>query len=565
MRARAFEGWRSRLLCALALLPCALWPRTGLPAGKPIVERTAVASHALGAAEAAGEQIYRSGALPSGALLTGVREPGLRLEGATAACVNCHRRSGLGMSEGRRTIPPIAGSYLFHPRAGTVDDLDLPFVEGMQADRDPYTEATVARAIRSGIGATGRPLSYLMPHFDLSDPEMAELLAYLRHLSPGEVPGVTHAVLHLATIVTPDADPAQRSAVLEVLTKFFADKNHYTRAETPRLRSSHRMHFKVNLHWELHVWQLTGPAETWEAQLRAKLAAEPVFAVLSGVGGSNWAPVQRFCEAEELPCLFPNVDLPVDRESDFDTLYFSKGVLLEAQLIAARLREAGQRDSAHRLVQIYRRGDVGHGAAAALRTELEERPWGVHDIALSATPNTHELGAALATLRPADTVVLWLRPKDLAALGALPHGVEHVYMSGRMGGLEHAPLPPAWRAVTQMAYPFSLPDRRRVPMDYPLGWFRLRQIEVLDERAQADTWLACNIVSDTVNRMVDTFVRDYLVERVEEALEHRVITGYYPRLALAPGQRFASKGGYLVRFADAHGELITPASDWIVP
>jgi len=136
MRARAFEGWRSRLLCALALLPCALWPRTGLPAGKPIVERTAVASHALGAAEAAGEQIYRSGALPSGALLTGVREPGLRLQGATAACVNCHRRSGLGMSEGRRTIPPIAGSYLFHPRAGTVDDLDLPFVEGMQADHE---------------------------------------------------------------------------------------------------------------------------------------------------------------------------------------------------------------------------------------------------------------------------------------------------------------------------------------------------------------------------------------------------------------------------------------------
>jgi hypothetical protein len=31
-------------------------------------------------------------------------------------------------------------------------------------------------------------------------------------------------------------------------------------------------------------------------------------------------------------------------------------------------------------------------------------------------------------------------------------------------------------------------------------------------------------------------------------LEHRLVTGYYPRLALAPNQRFASKGG-----------------DWVVP
>jgi hypothetical protein len=323
------------------------------------------------------------------------------------------------------------------------------------------------------------------------------------------------------------------------------------------------MHFKVNLHWELHVWELTGPAGSWESQLRARLAAEPVFAVLSGVGGSNWAPVQHFCESEELPCLYPNVDLPVDRESDFDTLYFSKGVLLEAQLFARRLNETAQRDG--RIVQIYRQGDVGHEAAAALRAAVATKARGVREIALPAAASHHELAGALSTLQPGDELVLWLRAKDIAALGAPPHGVDRIYISGRMGGLEHMPLPPAWRAITQMAYPFSLPERRRVPMDYPLGWFRLRQIEVVDERAQADTYLACNIVSDTVNRMVDAFVRDYLVERIEEALEHRIITGYYPRLALAAGQRFASKGGYLVRFTDTHSDLITPTSDWIVP
>lgn len=35
--------------------------------------------------------------------------------------------------------------------------------------------------------------------------------------------------------------------------------------------------------------------------------------------------------------------------------------------------------------------------------------------------------------------------------------------------------------------------------------------------------------------MADAFVRDYLIERVEMALDHRVLTGYYPRLTLAAG------------------------------
>jgi hypothetical protein len=65
--------------------------------------------------------------------------------------------------------------------------------------------------------------------------------------------------------------------------------------------------------------------------------------------------------------------------------------------------------------------------------------------------------------------------------------------------------------------------------------------------------------------MVDTFVRDYLVERIEEMLEHRILTGYYPRLALAPNQRFASKGGFIVSFRDPQGTSISAVTGWIAP
>ena len=487
------------------------------------------------------------------------------VEGATAACVNCHRRSGLGMREGRRTIPPVAGIYLFHPRAGTVDDLDLPFVDGMKADRDPYTNATLARAIRAGIGTDGKPLSYLMPRYTLDDTAMTGLIAYLKKLSPGVVPGVSESVLHFATIITPDADPVKRRGVLEVLDKFFIDKNHYTRAESPRLRSSRRMMFKVNRHWELHVWQLTGPPDTWEKQLHAKLAAEPVFAVISGLGGKTWAPIHHFCEAAALPCLFPNVDLPVVAEHDFDSLYLSKGVLLEAQLIAHELKAKRELPATHRVVQLFRSTDVGKEAAAALAAAMSNEGVTFINRDIGAGERAPEVAAALREIEPGDALVLWLRPEDVAALGAPPNEVSRVFMSGRMGGLERAPLAADWRAITRLTYPVDLPDRRRIRVDFPLGWFRIRQIPVVALQEQVDTYLVCGLVSDTINHMVDTFVRDYLVERMEEMLEHRAVTGYYPRLALAPGQRFASKGGYLVRFAEPTGSRVVAEGDWVVP
>jgi len=526
-----------------------------------------VACCALRAAEGAseGERIYREGLQASGEPLRAERGTGLPLTGAAAACINCHRRSGLGMKEGRTSIPPVAGSYLYHPRAGEVDDLDLPFVEGMRADRDPYTDATLAQAIRTGIGADGKPLGYLMPHYALGDEDMAALIAYLRHLSPGKVPGVTEQLLHFATVVTPDADPVTRAGVLDVLEQFFADKNHYRRGDAPRLRSSRRMMFKAFRTWQLHVWELHGASETWEAQLRDYQGKQPVFAVISGVGGRDWSPVHRFCEAQSLPCLFPNVDLPVAAEGQFDNLYLSKGVLLEAGLVAHDVAAQKSAGGTARIVQVFRTDDVGREAARELATRLA--PEGVTSSEMGVVPGTGSaaLKKALRKVRPGDALMLWLRAGDLAMLGAPPKGVTMIYVSGRMGGLEASPLPGAWRALTRMAYPFDLPDARRVRVDFPMGWFRIRDIPVVAQQAQVDTWMACGIVSDALNHMADTFVRDYLVERIEEMLEHRLVTGYYPRLALAPNQRFASKGGYIVRFAAEHGTRIVAQGEWITP
>jgi hypothetical protein len=362
--------------------------------------------------------------------------------------------------------------------------------------------------------------------------------------------------------------------MLSVLEAFVAQKNLQPYRPTPRMQTSGKTQFAksmymANRRWELHVWELTGPPSGWRAQLEKRLAKEPVYAVLSGLAGSTWAPVHEFCEANAVPCLFPNAEVPVDAEADFYTLYFSKGVLLEAELLAQAILGPEGHPGVSAVEQVYRAGDSGEPAAKALAALLERRGVKVHSTVVGAHAKE---GGAAAALRasaheraPRRALVLWLRPADLAALREVPAGVAKVYVSGLLGGLERSPLPAAWRERAVLAYPLDLPEKRRVRLDYPLGWFRARHIAVVAEQVQTDTFLACSLLADISKRLADNFVRAYLVEQLQDLLAHRVITGYYPRLTLANKQRFASKGGYLVRFKDAAGPALVAETPWLVP
>jgi len=525
----------------------------------------ATGAWAQSATASAGELLYRQGVLPSRQPLRGEREGGVGVKGVGAACATCHRRSGLGSWEGQSVIPPIIGRYLFRPGARNVEDVDLPHVQGYVPHRDPYTEVTLARAIREGVDQRGRKLSYLMPRYKLDDPTMALLVAYLKDLTAGDVPGVTHDTLHFATIITPEADPTARQGMLEVLKQFFADKNGGYRGDSPPLQSTRGVMYRVNRKWNLHVWELSGPPEGWEQQLRERQAATPVFAVLSGLGGRTWAPVHHFCEHQGIPCLFPNVDLPVVAEQDFYPVYFSKGVLLEAALISRQLHDQRERLAFRRVLQVYREGDIGEEAAKALAVANTATGLDTVSHTLRTANAQQDLEAALKDVGAQDAVVLWLRPADLVALPSPPPPNSAVYMSGVLGNLENAPLPAAWRPVTRLTYPFDLPELRRVRMNFPLGWFNVRHLPVVAERVQTDTYLACVILSETLGHMLDSFVPDYLVERVEVMLSHRLVNGYYPRLGLAPGQRFASKGGYIVRFSQPEGTQLADVTGWVVP
>jgi len=94
------------------------------------------------------------------------------------------------------------------------------------------------------------------------------------------------------------------------------------------------------------------------------------------------------------------------------------------------------------------------------------------------------------------------------------------------------------------------------------AWMAARRIERTHERLQLNAWCVMAIADHSLAHLVDNFSRDFFVESVEEETENALSPGVFPSLALGPGQRFASKGSYVVRLADSGVEAV---GGWVVP
>lgn len=572
-------GHCGALLVAVAtVLPGSVWAQgSSQPAGADLVE--------------VGRRIYRDGVLPSGQLLGGLGAAGVTLKGAQAACATCHRRSGYGSSEGTIEVRPITGPMLFggspvptasaHVSArvadrndATLPDTALENAKALRAarmsmfagarPRPIYDDSTLERAILAGVDVTGRQMNVAMPRFNLDSQALAALTAYLKNLSLQTSPGVTDDKVHFATVIQPGATAEQRRALVEVLQAFVVDRNLSRRSEVRREETGVVRLRRFNREWVMHVWELTGSAETWGRQLEAFSERQPVFAMVSGLGDESWRPIHEFSERFEVPCILPQADLPHLADGDFYTVYLSKGATLEAQALAKFLQDSDERGP---VVQVFRANGFGAVAADAFRTA-----WVA---AGRAAPRDHVLDESpdqaywkrLVQQNPQATWLLWLPARDLAhaqTLGAAASG-GGVYLSSSLYSGPRTGLAADASGRVRLIYPQDMPAVREARLDVAKRWLTGKGISIIDEKLQLNAYLAMAATGMAVTHSVDTYSREFLLERLEHRLGTANELTIYPHLSLGPGQRFASKGSYIVEVVGADDRQLKLLSDWIVP
>jgi cytochrome c553 len=509
-----------------------------------------------------GRRIYQEGILPSGQHLKGRRPDSTEVEGSAAACTKCHRQSGMGSVEGQIHVPPISGRFLF---AATEDRplvlVDPRFPNDLLRARNPATEAEFANMLRDGIKTDGAKLHALMPRYQLSDTDIKALKAYLQQLSVELSPGVGADSLQFATIITPDIAPERRNALVKMLQAGFMQRNASQQELSGRMRTPMDLIPRKLRLWQLSVWELQGAPDTWAAQLAEKYRKEPVFAVLSGATNSSWMPVHNFCQQEKIPCLFPSIPQAAEKTA-FYSLYFSRGVQLEADVLGKYLRGQGKK-APKRLIQIYRDNEMSQNAATTLSHSLKDSGITVENQLLSGS-ETANLTGLLKKLSPQDHVVLWLNPADLALVNkALPKKLPTTYVSSYLSENNTTVFSKALKPHVRLVYPYQIGDKRHANINKMTNWLKTWALPKVDENFQSEVFFNLLLLTELSSQMLDNLYRDYLVERTEDMMNEGGDISAYPRLSLAPGQRFASKGAYIARFAK-DGKLVAD-SEWLVP
>ena len=534
----------------------------------------ALASDAFAQGDAAlGKRLYRQGLTGSGESVRAVMQGDIAVDGAHLNCATCHRRSGFGASEGAAIVPPITAAALYRPRDLNRADLFRKMYQDVQPNRrwararDPrvrpaYTDAALRLALRQGQDPSGRVLDPLMPRYQLSAADLENLIAYLKTLAAEPAPGVNDEAIHFATVIAPGAPAPQRQAMLGVMRAYLRRKNADTEAK--RRHAGFSLYYKDEFAgayrtWNLHVWELSGTASTWGAQLDAYYRAQPVFAVLSGIVPGAWRPVREFCEAAEVPCLFPYTDLPVIAPDDAFTFYFAEGLPGEAKALAHHLAATWGGPVA----QVYRNDARGRIPAQALRQAMGDKTTlELQDYVIDDTIPSARFWLELAQQAPA-AWVLWLAAADvnalIAAVPQMPH-LPRLYLPSR---LMSAPWPPPLREQLRFAYPYALPHHT-LPRRYRVrAWLRSRGLALTHEPTQLNTYFTLSVVDHALTHLVEHFSREYFMESIEHETENALNPGIYPHLSLGPGQRFASKGSYIVKLAADGG--VQAVSEWIAP
>jgi hypothetical protein len=397
-----------------------------------------------------------------------------------------------------------------------------------------------------------------MPRYTIDDPEMGELIAYLKTLDTKPSPGVSGSVVHLATVIGPDVPSQRKTQMLDVMQRYVDDHNARAGAgDGP-----------APLRWQLDVWTLSGTAVERRAQMILYYQKQPVLALVGGLTADTWLPQHQFCQEFKVACLFPNTSLPVTSMPAFYALYYDKGSVLDAQILARYFTDHAGEFGKGRIVQVVPRNWFGYEPAAALRGVFgRARARRIFDQVVEENAKLPvEFWRTLLDPGDVAAIVIWMDNPDLAGLAdaSAGHRLPPVFLAGSRDVGRLSGADPRIRDSLRMVLP-------RNPQATPPGeaswrdWMQAHALAIGEPELQANSYFVMRLLDEALRTSDGVYTSERVIERIEYSAGAVVAHPLLPSLNLGMGQRFAVKGAYILSAGagSAAGTLV--ASDLIVP
>jgi ABC-type branched-subunit amino acid transport system substrate-binding protein len=284
---------------AAALLTCCLAPVAG--------------AAALDEAAVRGKQIYLEGASANGGTIEAVvGDEAVTLPAKAVPCASCHGPDGRGRPEGGVLPPDI--------RWGELTKV-YGHVHESGRRHPPFDESSLARLLRTGLDPADNVLQRDMPLYRMSQRDMDDLIAYLRHLASDFDPGIEPERIQVGTLLPLDGPQGELGrAMAQVLHAHFEEINAVGGVFGRRI--------------ELLVIPYGDTPQATLDNLEQAFAQEPVFALVGAYTLGLDAAILDLLREHDVPLVGPFTLNPGDAIADAAAFYVYPGFDEQARVLA---------------------------------------------------------------------------------------------------------------------------------------------------------------------------------------------------------------------------------------
>jgi ABC-type branched-subunit amino acid transport system substrate-binding protein len=154
-----------------------------------------------------------------------------------------------------------------------------------------FSEVSFIRTLTAGLDPAGNKLSVAMPTYRMPQPDMANLIAYLKRIETDSDPGVTETSIVVGTLL-PDktALTGLAQSMGDVLQAYFAEVNSRGGIYNRKI--------------ELRV--MNGDATSTLANMKHLIEDQQVFAIVSGLTAGADTSVAALSQEKEVPFIGPS-------------------------------------------------------------------------------------------------------------------------------------------------------------------------------------------------------------------------------------------------------------------
>lgn len=520
------------LLASLAFLCClfAGWNRASTQ--EAAAARTN--SNELTAAERRGKQIYLSGEdSERGEITAKLGRSETQLPATAFACANCHGLAGEGSNEGGIVSPPITPEALANSHKSGLTG----------QERGPYDETSMIRSIRAGLDASRGRMHPGMPLYQMSNEQMADLLAYLKRLGGEVEPGLSDTVIKVGAglpLTGPMATIGED--IRNALAATFAEVNSQSGIYGRRI--------------ELIVEDSRGDAAGSLAATRILIDEKKVFALVGSFEPQGSDATNELIKRSEVPLvgpitLSPKAVVPPNRYVFYLLPTFSDQARSLVDFVDTLPRTAetsatAKQSQRARLAVIYADGELEADAVAGFRKQADRNQLEIVGesrfvTGQFATAKTTEM---LVQKRP-DFVFFFGGASEISTCaqemqraGLTAPLLTSVMMLGRRA----FELTPEVAARTYLSYPAGLPPHA----DFRafLSTMRSGQVELRSPAFQTVAYAAAQTLIEAIKLSTRRLNRPTLISSLEGLNEYQ--TGVVPPLTFGPNRRVGSVGSYVV-------------------